>query len=487
MIGSLIDDLKELKIQSKKYSPITLSIIGLILGVISLSLWFLPTDLRLTIAAFFFNVSILGFILLFLEFLKRERFKKFINALIFPLVEYYKKKDYKKFTFRVLFWLFLMYLVLLILTLFTRINFLQQTVFAIVVAANLIMASVGLTLTTRVRKFSNFAQSEFLIVGIYVSVALGIATTKYLERNFLFMYNIFSTFELFFIELLLAFVITGLVGVLSEILIFGPLAKRDATPLSLMVGSIGLGLILRQTVQEIYGSVPRTSAPKYPEIFDEIGDSLHEFGQIPVIGWIFNFISMPFAESTKFYFFNVGVIFRISRDETWAIIVCFFTLYLLQYIFTKTTLGVSMRATADDDDLAQITGINTKRVIYWTWFIAAGVTGMAGIYFFEASQIQPGSGFIQLLLIFAVVILGGFDSFEGTVISGFIISFTMTVAVILNSELGRIEKQNELLDKMVFWSTSGDWKLVVAFAIIIVVLIFRPRGIFGLIDPRSKL
>ena len=146
-----------------------------------------------------------------------------------------------------------------------------------------------------------------------------------------------------------------------------------------------------------------------------------------------------------------------------------------------------MRATADDDDLAQITGINTKRVIYWTWFIAAGVTGMAGIYFFEASQIQPGSGFIQLLLIFAVVILGGFDSFEGTVISGFIISFTMTVAVILNSELGRIEKQNELLDKMVFWSPSGDWKLVVAFAIIIVVLIFRPRGIFGLIDPRSKL
>ena len=381
----------------------------------------------------------------------------------------------------------MIYLVLLILTLITRINFLQQTVFAIVVAANLIMASVGLTLTTRVRKFSNFAQSEFLIVGIYVSVALGIATTKYLERNFIFMYNIFSTFELFFIELLLAFVITGLVGVLSEILIFGPLAKREATPLSLMVGSIGLGLILRQTVQEIYGSVPRTSAPKYPEIFDEIGDSLHEFGQIPVIGWIFNFISMPFAESTKFYFFNVGVIFRISRDETWAIIVCFFTLYLLHYIFTKTTLGVSMRATADDDDLAQITGINTKRVIYWTWFIAAGVTGMAGIYFFEASQIQPGSGFIQLLLIFAVVILGGFDSFEGTVISGFIISFTMTVAVILNSELGRIEKQNELLDKMVFWSTSGDWKLVVAFAIIIVVLIFRPRGIFGLIDPRSKL
>ena len=72
MIGSLIDDLKELKIQSKKYSPITLSIIGLVLGVISLSLWFLPTDLRLTIAAFFFNVSILGLILLFLKFLKSQ-------------------------------------------------------------------------------------------------------------------------------------------------------------------------------------------------------------------------------------------------------------------------------------------------------------------------------------------------------------------------------------------------------------------------------
>ncbi|MEC8704721.1 MAG: hypothetical protein VXX61_03360, partial [Asgard group archaeon] len=162
MIGSLIDNLRKINFHDIKYSPIKLSIIGLVLGGISLALWFLPTDLRFTLAAFFFNISILGLILLFLEFFKRERFKKFISNLISPLIEYYEEKDYKKFALRVLFWLFTIYLVLLTLTLITRINFLQQTVFAIVVAANLIMASVGLTLTTRVRKFSNFAQSEFL-------------------------------------------------------------------------------------------------------------------------------------------------------------------------------------------------------------------------------------------------------------------------------------------------------------------------------------
>ena len=68
MIGSLIDNLRKINSHGKKYSPITLSILGLVLGGISLALWFLPTDLRFTFAAFFFNVSILGLILLFLEF-----------------------------------------------------------------------------------------------------------------------------------------------------------------------------------------------------------------------------------------------------------------------------------------------------------------------------------------------------------------------------------------------------------------------------------
>ncbi len=353
--------------------------------------------------------------------------------------------------------------IITILSYTTRFNFFQQTYLVIVTASNLILASVGLTLTTRVRKFANFAHSEFLIIGIYVAITIREQTAGK---------DVF--YEWIFFELIIAFIITGIIGVLTEVLVFGPLVKRNATPLSLMVASIGIGMVIRQTIQEIYGAVPTTAPPQYPDFFDKLAN-------IPVL-------KILFADNTIMPLPGNRDIF-MSRDEIWAVIVMIVTVLVLVYLFKRTTLGISMRATADDPSLAQISGINTQAIIYWTWFIAAGVTGMGALFFFEAAQVQPGSGFAQLLIIFAVVTLGGFDSFEGTLISGFIISFTMTTATILNSIFHQIELNSDsvLVDKLIFWSTTGDWKLVAPFAIIIVVLLFRPRGIFGLIDPRSKL
>jgi branched-subunit amino acid ABC-type transport system permease component len=90
-------------------------------------------------------------------------------------------------------------------------------------------------------------------------------------------------------------------------------------------------------------------------------------------------------------------------------------------------------------------------------------------------------------VIFAVVIFGGFDSFEGTLVSAFIVSASMTLTVIFNSRMGELSDEYEFIDSVVFWSTSGDWVQVVPFAIIIIVLFIRPRGLFGVVDPRSKL
>ena len=112
---------------------------------------------------------------------------------------------------------------------------------------------------------------------------------------------------------------------------------------------------------------------------------------------------------------------------------------------------------------------------------------MGALFFLESSNIIPFSGFAALLLIFAVVTLGGFDSFEGTLISGFIISFSMTASVIVNQILSNYEQTSPTVDKLVFWNTSGDWKFATPFAVIILVLFVRPRGIYGLVDPNSKL
>ncbi|MHA2251446.1 MAG: branched-chain amino acid ABC transporter permease [Candidatus Kariarchaeaceae archaeon] len=349
-------------------------------------------------------------------------------------------------------------------------NYFQQTIITIVQATYLIMVCVGLTLTTRVRKFSNFAHAEFLVIGIYVSI--------YLDRVFP---DEVSPWKWIFVEMIIAFVLTGFVAMLFEFLVFGPLTRRNANRLSLMVGSIGVGMIIRQGIQERFGSVPITSSPDYPEFFDKLVED--DFTGISLIDKI---IGLPLRDRTIFDL-PYGMEIRISRDELWGVITMILMILILRFVFTRTTLGISMRATADDPSLAQITGINTQRVIYWTWFIAGGVTGMGALFMFESSRIEPNSGFGLLLLIFAVVILGGFDSFEGTLISAFLVAAAMNMTVILNSRAGDLEEKSEFFDALIFWSTTGDWKLVVPFGIIIVVLLVRPRGIFGVVDPRSKL
>lgn len=356
-------------------------------------------------------------------------------------------------------------LLLIIATIYTRINYLQHTSLAIVYASDLILVSVGLTLTTRVGKFANFAHAEFVVVGAYTAVAIKEVAAAAGQTA--------PWYQWVFTEMLFTFLVAGLIGILSELLVFAPLARRNATPLSLMVASIGLGMVIRQTIQEIFSAIPVTIAPTYPAFFDNLGS-------IPILGILF-------APQSKFAIGTKDLL--ISRNEVWSVVIMVLTVMVLRYLFTHTTLGISMRATSDDEELAQITGINTQFVMYATWFIAAGVTGMGALFLFSAAQVQPGSGFVQLLLIFAVVTLGGFDSFEGTLISGFIISGTMTFATILNSNLGRLERTSDskFLDALIFWNTGGDWKIVAPFVIIIIVLLFRPRGIFGVTDPKSKL
>ncbi|OLS23474.1 MAG: High-affinity branched-chain amino acid transport system permease protein LivH [Candidatus Heimdallarchaeota archaeon LC_2] len=342
-----------------------------------------------------------------------------------------------------------------------RVNFIQHSFIIIVTASQLILISAGLTLTARVRKFSNFAHAEFVTVGIYTAIALNQMLGR--ESSFL---------QWLFVEILIVFIITGFVGILMEVLVFTPLEKRDGTALSLMVASIGVGLVIRQIIQEIFSGSNQSAPPYYPDFFSKLSN-------IPVL-------EIFFAKRSVFHLTDM-ITLRISRDEAWSILVMVITVYMLNYIFTKTILGISMRATADDAELAQISGINTKRVIYWTWFIAGGITGVGALFFLESATVIPFSGFFALLIIFAVVTLGGFDSFEGTLISAFIISIAMTSSVIINQILVNYEEDSTTVDKLVFWNATGDWKLATPFAVIIGVLFIRPRGIYGLVDPRSKL
>ena len=351
-----------------------------------------------------------------------------------------------------------------------RVNFLAYTWLLIYYASYLFLISVGLTITKRIRKFGNFSHAEYIIVGIYTVITINsISGASTVFANIIF------------VQLIFAFFITGFIGVIGELLIFGPLIRRNAGPLSLLVASIGYGLIIRQLIQEFFGGTSRKIDLVYPAFFEPVGDI---FKFVPVLGWFFN-------EFTDFAipFLGSNGAFRISRDGIWSITAMIVMILLYSWIFNRTQLGISMRATADDKDLAEISGVNTRLVIYASWFLAAGITGVGAVFLLEDSEISPEVGFAHLLIIFAIATLGGFDSFEGTIISAFIISGIGQFIIIINLQFETLIRRDttNIIDFFVFWTPSSDWNQAFPFLVLILILLFRPRGIFGLIDPRSKL
>jgi branched-chain amino acid transport system permease protein len=131
----------------------------------------------------------------------------------------------------------------------------------------------------------------------------------------------------------------------------------------------------------------------------------------------------------------------------------------LHLLLQRTKLGKAMRAMADNQDLARITGIPTERIVTYTWIIGAGLAGVAGYMFvIWNGSLHWFQGWILLLPIFAAVILGGIGSIYGAIVGGLIIGMTWAMAVI--------------------W-VGGGLGRAAAFFIMIVVLLVRPEGIFG--------
>ena len=124
-----------------------------------------------------------------------------------------------------------------------------------------------------------------------------------------------------------------------------------------------------------------------------------------------------------------------------------------------------MRATADNPELARVSGINTQLVIYWTWALGAGLAAVAGtLIAVSRAQFTPLLGWEILIPVFAAVILGGIGSIYGALLGALLISVAMEVSTQFELPwIGNLSK----------------YKPAVAFIIMLVVLLIRPQGILG--------
>jgi len=283
-----------------------------------------------------------------------------------------------------------------------------------------LIGAVGLTLTYGLSRFPNFAHAEFITLGAFV----GYLVAEQLGLGLL-------------PSLAVAFVVTGMVGILCYRGIFQPLAKRGATTIHLMVASIALGIALRYVIPAL-GSIIR----------DLFGPN---WGWE---GW------RPLYFSTTWSSFEIGPL-RITGLWIWLIITAIALAIIMHFILVKTKIGKAIRATSSNPELALASGIHIDRVILITWFVGAGLAAIAGIFRAADTQIWPMTGWSIVLPMFAVAILGGIGNFYGSIAAAFIIGLAENLGVVALITLG----------------LSTEYRIAIAFLILIITLIVKPEGL----------
>jgi branched-subunit amino acid ABC-type transport system permease component len=220
-----------------------------------------------------------------------------------------------------------------------------------------------------------------------------------------------------------AFLVSGILGALTYQGIFRFLANRGSTKIHLMVASIGLGFIIRHIIGDIWGWPPRAFGITW---------SAFDIGPVRVTDlWL-------------------GLIFT-------ALVVA----AIMHLLLTRTKTGKAIRGISTNPELALASGINIDRMTLLTWMGGAALAGIAGLFWGAMAALSPLLGWAMILPVFAVTILGGIGSFYGVLVAAFILGLAENIGVVALAQLG----------------LSTEYRMAIAFVILIVTLILRPQGL----------
>lgn len=287
---------------------------------------------------------------------------------------------------------------------------------SLIFGSELALLAIGVTMVYGSLRFPNFAHVEFATVGAYLALALWPLLGLY-----------WSAF--------VAILLIGILGILSDLFIFRRL--RTSTPILLMITSFGLGIVLRESVRAIWGTEP---------YFYPLG------------------LQKPWQ-------FLGGNITPVQGSIILIAILCTLLFHLL---LNRTKLGIAMRATADNPDLAEASAIHTERVIQMVWLIGCGFAALGGILIGLETQIHPRMGFGIIIPVFCAAILGGIGNPYGAVIGAAIVAFAENIGLSINwAPLGQFLG----LTSKSYLSIPTGYKEAIPFLILIIVLLFRPQGL----------
>ncbi|MFL2658815.1 MAG: branched-chain amino acid ABC transporter permease [Candidatus Actinomarina sp.] len=283
------------------------------------------------------------------------------------------------------------------------------------------VASVALSLLYGVTRIVNFAHGEIIALGAIATLFL----SSPIDYRFLFLDRFAPLGLNFVISCLLAVLICGLFGGLLELLLFRPLRKGNVGNIAVLVVTIGLSIFIRH----LYLLFATGRVQNFP---------------------------LELQRRQTYLFFDM------TPRNLKVLIIGIFVMVLIGLLLTYTKLGKAMRAVRDSEELSSVSGINSDNIILITWISSSMLAGLAGVFQAIINDVRWNMGFLILLLIFAGTVLGGIGTSFGAMVGGFIIGILVQVSVGLSFMEGHTEAKN-----------------AVALGIMIVILLFRPQGIFG--------
>lgn len=310
----------------------------------------------------------------------------------------------------------------------------QQVVNALSAGSLYALMAVGLAMVFGILRLINFAHGDLMMIAAYLAVfSLGAGLS---------------------LELSLPVIVLGTVavGLLMERVAYRPI--RGAPDVAMLLTSFAVGQILQN------GTLLTTRLAGQPTLIAFPSPDL--LNGVLTIGTI----TIPKVNVASF----VGGIVLLG---------------LLSLFVTRTTLGLSMRAAAEDLPAARLMGIKVDRVVATAFAIGAALAAVAGLlYSVQAGQVNPYMGFTPVLKAFIAAVIGGFGSISGAVLGGYVLGFLEVLVTSLAGigdllPAGSVPPEVRTFLQQVLPSGLASWRDAVVFVVLILVLLVRPQGILG--------
>ena len=309
--------------------------------------------------------------------------------------------------------------------------------------AQLALGALGVTLIYGILRFSNFAHGDTMAFGAMVTVLF----------TWLFQSWGMSLGPLPTALLALPLGIAACMALLlaTDRAVYKFYRAQKAKPVILVIVSLGVTFIMNGLVRFVIG----------PD------DQRFTDGERFIIS------ARTFRDMTGL---REGLAIKTTQGIT--VVTAVIAVALLFWFLNRTRTGKSMRAYSDNEDLALLSGINPERVVMITWLIVAALATTAGVLYGLDKSFKPFTYFQLLLPIFASAIVGGLGNPIGAIAGGFIIAFSeVTVTYAWKKVLTYLMPESLKPDGLV-QLLSTDYKLAVSFLILLIVLLFKPTGLF---------